>query len=609
MPPQCGADARFSSAPSSRGKHDHVFFSIDQTADSRSVAKSLVELGGVQSISGKRVLVACSQPVAAKPTFVDRSPVFLTDELTSLIHEPVEGDPTVAVDMSESKILRPESEWPPPDPKWDGVWHGTESSRIKYLRENRAVWAFCRPAQVKRRTACFFIPKKDGLLRKILACCNCNNVCVEPRGCYLPGPWVMQKMRFRGKRFMTAEGDVSSFYSRLAAEPWLKYFLCLADARAEEVFDLKPGESFVCPVTGEEFFYGDIAVPCWPRIPMGWSWSVALSVELAIEILQEVLPRDVVSLNVHKHQFLRSAKIFAGVYIDNILSFGEEEVAEHLAAVHTSIEDAFIARGLPLSQRDPPTAGKKVLGIRAGPATNLRPPEEFSNECMFVAGCTSISFRIFERQMGRCAWLMPLSRFFFSLMFSSFELLAHCRRVDMPAERNLRLSKLVRAEFRWVATLGEWLKAELQMDPADSIFACDASLSGWAITECQTGSGFIPDSGVTETPFETQLLRNGRWRPKRVRKFRQRLSHCLQGEICAFRQTATIAARRFPGKDLLIFTDNTNVYHSTKKGRSGVRSLNDLCRHLFLLEVVHGVKFHPRWCSTHSMPADRYTRL
>ena len=176
--------------------------------------------------------------------------------------------------MSEEKILLPEAEWPKADPKWDGVWFGTESSRLKYLKTNRSVWAFCRPWQVRRRTSAFFIPKKDGLLRKILACCNFNSVCRQPRGCHLPGPWIMSRMRFRSKRFVVAEGDISAFYSRLVAASWLMYFLCLADVDAAEMFDLEPGQVFECPYTKEVFEHGDVAVPCWPRVPMGWSWAL-----------------------------------------------------------------------------------------------------------------------------------------------------------------------------------------------------------------------------------------------------------------------------------------------------------------------------------------------
>ena len=179
----------------------------------------------------------------------------------------------------------------------------------------------------------------------------------------------------------------------------------------------------------------------------------------------------------------------------------------------------------------------------------------------------------------------------------------------MPRERKIRLTKKVRSEFKWIANLSHWLKAALKMEPADNVYACDASLTGWAIVKMQTGQGFINDSGVTETPFETQFLQSSRWRPIRVRKFSSRLDHCLVGEGCAFRQAVTLAGTRHPGKDILIYTDNTNVYHVTKKGRSGVPLLNDLCRHCFLMEVVHGIKIHSRWCSTVSMPADKFTRL
>ena len=229
---------------------------------------------------------------------------------------------------------------------------------------------------------------------------------------------------------------------------------------------------------------------------------------------------------------------------------------------------------------------------------------------MYVATTSRIRYWIFEKAMGKNAWLFPLSRRFFSLLHHSYVLLAYHRRKGTASYQNINLPSRVRQEFRNLARLSEWLKTVMRVKPAESIFACDASLSGWAICELPCGNGFVSDAGVNaQTPFEEIMLVDKRWYPVRVRQFRKRLELILAGEVTAFRQAVSVAAKKFPGHDLVIYTDNTNVYYSTRKGRSNVFLLNELCLHILLTEIIMNVRIHPRWCSTKLMPADRFTRL
>ena len=57
-----------------------------------------------------------------------------------------------------------------------------------------------------------------------------------------------------------------------------------------------------------------------------------------------------------------------------------------------------------------------------------------------------------------------------------------------------------------------------------------------------------------------------------------------------------------------IYTDNSNIYHALRKGRSSSFKLNKLCQFVLVAEIVRSCKIHVRWCGTHSMPADRHTR-
>ena len=88
----------------------------------------------------------------------------------------------------------------------------------------------------------------------------------------------------------------------------------------------------------------------------------------------------------------------------------------------------------------------------------------------------------------------------------------------------------------------------------------------------------------------------------------------MPGEICGFLETVVIASKelscaRVTPTDIIIYTDNSNVYHATKKGRSGSYSLNSLCKTILACELIYNVRIHSRWCSTHVMPADKYTRF
>ena len=138
--------------------------------------------------------------------------------------------------MSQQKVFK--DEFPVPEKKWDGGWCGNEESRIAYLKMHGKLWGFCKPEQCKRKTNVFFIPKKDGRLRKILACVNFKNCCEQPPKCRLPGTWNIQKIRFRNKRLFSAESDVSAYYSRLQAPERMKYFLCLDEVRIGDVMEM-----------------------------------------------------------------------------------------------------------------------------------------------------------------------------------------------------------------------------------------------------------------------------------------------------------------------------------------------------------------------------------
>ena len=174
----------------------------------------------------------------------------------------------------------------------------------------------------------------------------------------------------------------------------------------------------------------------------------------------------------------------------------------------------------------------------------------------------------------------------------------------------IHLSKEVRREFQAIWALSQFLSTDLTERAADMMYAADASLEGYAFvsTSMEPRTEWIHDTGLVHTPHAARVVGRKRWHLRRQKWFRYDLKRILTGEVCAFRHAAKAAAKENIGKEVIIYTDNSNVYHAISKGRSRTRILNNLCRNVLFLELVYNVRIHARWCPSASMPADKYTR-
>ena len=127
--------------------------------------------------------------------------------------------------------------------------------------------------------------------------------------------------------------------------------------------------------------------------------------------------------------------------------------------------------------------------------------------------------------------------------------------------------------------LSPFLSTDLTERGAKTMYAADASLEGYsyvsAPTEPQTE--WIHDTGLVHTPHAARVVGRKQCDLRRQKWFRYELGRILSREICAFRHAATAAAKENVGKEVLIYTDNSNVYHAITKGRSRTRKLNNLC--------------------------------
>ena len=174
----------------------------------------------------------------------------------------------------------------------------------------------------------------------------------------------------------------------------------------------------------------------------------------------------------------------------------------------------------------------------------------------------------------------------------------------------IHLSKEVRKEFQTVWALSGFLSTDLTERGAETMYAADASLEGYAYvsTATEPHTEWIHDSGLVHTKHAARVMARKRWHLRRHKWCRYELFRILTGEICAFRHAATVAAKENVGKEVIIYTDNSNVYHAVSKGRSRTKKLNNLCRNILFLELTYNVRIHARWCPSASMPADKYTR-
>ena len=100
---------------------------------------------------------------------------------------------------------------------------------------------------------------------------------------------------------------------------------------ADDVLPFSEDGTFTCPVSGETFQRGDTVTPAWPRLPMGFTWSVELATALAHEILSGVAPSGAVSLNIGKNDELQRSfcELYFGTYIDNLYIFSTSKSGDH----------------------------------------------------------------------------------------------------------------------------------------------------------------------------------------------------------------------------------------------------------------------------------------
>ena len=142
------------------GKDDVSFFRVEDSESGKALKRTLESLGGIHSVHGELLKHTSPLPESEEVEFVDKSPVYLDLKNVSRVHEPEHEERCVPILADRNRILKSESDFPEIDRKWDGGWHGTEASRLEYLRAHYQLWGFCSPEKCQRKTSVFFVPKK-----------------------------------------------------------------------------------------------------------------------------------------------------------------------------------------------------------------------------------------------------------------------------------------------------------------------------------------------------------------------------------------------------------------------------------------------------------------
>ena len=84
--------------------------------------------------------------------------------------------------------------------------------------------------------------------------------------------------------------------------------------------------------------------------------------------------------------------------------------------------------------------------------------------------------------MGKCAWLFPFDRRFFSVLCKSYHILAFIRqgleKLKFTEMTRVHLTEEIRVEFETIWVLSEFLLADLRERNASNMYASDSSLEG-----------------------------------------------------------------------------------------------------------------------------------
>ena len=146
-----------------------------------------------------------------------------------------------------------------------------------------------------------------------------------------------------------------------------------------------------------------------------------------------------------------------------------------------------------------------------GDVGQIRPPEKFLQEVAWIRRRHRVSVWEFDKIMGKCPWIFPLHRGYFSILYKSYHLLAYIRRGLEEGRFNgdyeVYLREDIRQEFKTIWVLSRFLCRDLQERSAEKMYASDSSPKGFAWVVANVDEkNWAHGTGLVETAHVTRLM-------------------------------------------------------------------------------------------------------
>lgn len=279
------------------------------------------------------------------------------------------------IERSSEDISRGLEESEPIRPYWDPKLRDNRSERIKLYQSLHDSGLLCFRRKRKSVIAYFTVKKKDGWQRLILDC-RATNACHRPPpstrlatpACFAGIDMTDESMLragfggFMGEGGIQArgnEGDVGDCFYNFSIPSLASWFATKDQFTTFELDRYGMNPDFIYDDDLGVFARptpGELLIPCFQGVPMGWSWAlhianeiVSYQVQLACENgdLQELKDKQCAPP-------LRLGGVLTGTYVDNVQVLGgrAEDVDRHMQL----IVEWFAKLGIPFT-----TAGQAAL--------------------------------------------------------------------------------------------------------------------------------------------------------------------------------------------------------------------------------------------------------
>ena len=329
----------------------------------------------------------------------------------------------------------------------------------------------------KAQIACFFVKKKDGRLRLVCDCRNTNRLMGLPLGGGLVGGNDLRRLAVpRGKTLHMSCSDLENHFYTLALPEELRPFFCLKPATGRFLHELSVRE-----VDGSEVLADDLIFPSFTAVPMGWPWAMYFAQEVHNEVVSEALGEACLVKDRRPLPRPSSTSVIAHAYCDNLMILGLD--ADRVLKARISVGRVARSYGFSVHEETGALTSADSLGVhlhnKGGATVELTERRRWRMDAAleYVLSLERISGRRLERLLGHCVFGALVRPEALSVFRAGYDFLwAHYWGESVVWEG-------VKNELRAFNCLLPLLRWNLDRPFSDSVFAVDASESGFGICE------------------------------------------------------------------------------------------------------------------------------